>query len=93
MHVNYPLSLRNEEDLLSERGSDLCHETVRMCWNRFGPLFAADIRGQRISKMRGFRDWRWHLDEMSAKLNGEMVMCDAWSTNRTARWGLVIRLG
>ncbi len=27
----------------------------------------------RISAMRGFRHWRWHLDEMYVKLNGEMV--------------------
>jgi hypothetical protein len=38
-----PLSLRNVEDLLFERGIDLCHETVRHWWNRFGPMFAADI--------------------------------------------------
>ena len=36
-------------------------------------MFAADIRRQRISRMRGFRQWRWHLDEMYVKLNGEMV--------------------
>ena len=29
MHVKYPLSLRNVEDLLYERGIDICHETVR----------------------------------------------------------------
>ena len=38
MYVKYPLSLRNVEDLLFERGIDICHETVRMWWNRFGPL-------------------------------------------------------
>lgn len=73
MYVRFPLSLRNVEDLLFERGIDLCHETVRFWWNRFGPLFAADIRKQRISRMRGFRHWRWHLDAMYVKLNGEMV--------------------
>jgi putative transposase len=36
-------------------------------------VFAGDIRRQRISRMRGFRHWRWHLDEMCVKLNGEMV--------------------
>ena len=40
MYVRFPLSLRNVEDLLFERGIDICHETVRMWWNRFGPLFA-----------------------------------------------------
>ncbi|HEX8415734.1 MAG TPA: hypothetical protein VF637_17915 [Sphingomicrobium sp.] len=45
MYVRFPLSLRNVEDLLFERGIDICHETVRMWWNRFGPMFAGDILG------------------------------------------------
>lgn len=73
MYVRFPLSLRNVEDLLFERGIDVCHETVRFWWNRFGPLFAADIRRQRVSRMRGFRHWKWHLDEMYVRVNGEMV--------------------
>jgi putative transposase len=36
-------------------------------------MFAADIRRRRVSHMLGFRHWRWHLDEMYVKLNGEMV--------------------
>jgi len=44
MYVKYPLSLRNVEDLLAERGIHICHETVRLWWNRFGPMFAAEIR-------------------------------------------------
>ena len=72
MYVKYPLSRRNVEDLLFERGIDICHETVRLWWNRFGPMFAADIRRQRVSQMRGCRQWRWHLDEMYVKINGEM---------------------
>ena len=44
MYVRFPLSLRNVEHLLFERGIDISRETVRMWWNRFGPLFAADIR-------------------------------------------------
>ena len=42
LYVRYPLSLRQVEDLLFERGIDICHETVRYWWNRFGPLFAAE---------------------------------------------------
>ncbi|WP_245581591.1 hypothetical protein [Octadecabacter arcticus] len=41
MYVRFPLSFRNVEDLLLERGIDISHETVRFWWNRFGPLFAA----------------------------------------------------
>lgn len=72
LYIRFPLSLRNVEDLLFERGIDLCHETVRLWWNKFGPMFAADIRRQRVSAMRGFRHWRWHLDEMYVKINGEL---------------------
>ncbi len=73
MYIRFPLSLRNVEDLLFQRGIDLCHETVRFWWNRFGPMFAGEIRRRGVSRMRGFRHWRWHLDEMYVKLNGEMV--------------------
>ena len=38
MYVKYPLSLRNVEDLLAERGIDISHETVRFWWNQFGPM-------------------------------------------------------
>jgi putative transposase len=73
LYVRYPLSLRNVEDLLFERGIDICHETVRLWWNRFGPMFAGEIRRRRVQHMRQFTHWRWHLDEMYVKLNGEMV--------------------
>ena len=35
-------------------------------------MFAADVRRQRVSRMKGFRHWKWHLDEMYSKINGEM---------------------
>lgn len=71
MYVRFPLSLRNVEDLLFERGIDICHETVRLWWTRFGPLLASEIRKHRASRMRGFRQWRWHLDEMYVKIGGK----------------------
>jgi putative transposase len=49
MYVRFPLSLRNVRELLFERGIDVCHETVRHWWNRFGPIFAAEIRQARAS--------------------------------------------
>jgi putative transposase len=51
MYIRYPLSLRQVEDLLFERGIDICHETVRFWWNRFGPKFAAEIRKRRSSSV------------------------------------------
>jgi putative transposase len=71
MYVRFPLSLRNVEDLLHERGIEISHETVRFWWNRFGPLFAAEIRKKRVSQMRAYSNWQWHLDEVFVKINGE----------------------
>jgi len=71
MYVRYPLSLRNVEDLLHERGIDISHETVRFWWNRFGPLFAAEIRKKRSQQLRAHSNWQWHLDEVFVKINGE----------------------
>jgi putative transposase len=76
MYVRYPLSLRNVEDLLAERGIDISHETVRFWWNRFGPMFAAEIRKRRVAHMRGCPQWRWHLDEVFVKVNGKL--CYLW---------------
>ncbi len=71
MYIRFPLSLRNVEDLLHERGIDICHETVRLWWNRFGPMFAGEIRRKRAQQMRQVTQWRWHLDEMFVKIRGE----------------------
>jgi len=70
MYVRFPLSLRQVEDLLHERGVDISHETVRAWWNRFGPVFAAEIRKRRIQGL-SFSLWRWHLDEVFGRINGE----------------------
>ena len=72
LYIRFPLSLRNVEDLLHERGIEISHETVRYWWNRFGPIFAAEIRKKRVDRMSQCRKWKWHLDEMYVKINGEM---------------------
>lgn len=71
MYVRFPLSLRNVEDLLHERGIDVSHEAVRFWWHRFGPMFASEIRQKRAERLRSGPQWRWHLDEMFVKINGE----------------------
>jgi putative transposase len=72
MYVRFPLSLRNVEDLLFERGIDISHETVRYWWNRFGPMCAVEIRRKRSAQMRQVTQWRWHLDEVNVKINGQL---------------------
>ena len=70
MYVRFPLSLRNVEDILHERGIDVCHETIRYWWNRFGPMFASEIRRKRINPSANHSNWKWHLDEVFMKING-----------------------
>src|SRR5271156_4476324 len=72
MYVRYPLSLRNVEDLLAERRIDIGHETVRFWWNRFGPIFAAEIRKKRVARMRGYPQWHWHPDEVFVNVNDKL---------------------
>lgn len=70
-YVRFPLSLRNVEDLLPERGIDICHETVRYWWDRFGPMFASEIQKSRIGRPRPYSNWQWHRDQVFVKINGE----------------------
>ena len=36
LYVRFPLSLRNLEDLLHERGVDVSYESIWYWWHRFG---------------------------------------------------------
>ena len=99
MYIRYPLSLRQVEDLLAERGIDICHETVRFWWNRFGPMFAAEIRKRRVHHS-SYSQWRWHLDEVFVKINGEIhylwravdhegEVLEVFATKRRDRWAVL----
>lgn len=68
-YVRYPLSLRQVEDILHERGIDVFHETTRYWWNRFGPLFSKQIKKNSNYQVS---NWRWHIDEVFVKINGEL---------------------
>jgi putative transposase len=48
MYVRFPLSLRQDENLLRESVVDIYHETVCAWWNRFSPVFATEIRKRRV---------------------------------------------
>lgn len=72
LYVRFPLSLRNVEDLVHERGINVSHETVKFLWHRFGPVFADEIKKRRIEGMKSSR-WRWHLDGIFVKINGKKL--------------------
>ena len=70
-YVRYPLSYRQVEDILHERGIDICYETVRFWVDRFGAKFAKEIRKKRVGQ---HLNWRWHLDEVFVKINGKKFL-------------------
>ena len=76
MYVRYPLSLRNVEDLLHKRGIEVSHESITFWAERFGPYFARPIRQKRTRQMRSYIQWRWHVDKVVVKINGEPY--DLW---------------
>jgi putative transposase len=53
----FPLSLRNDKELMFDRGMDICHEAARLWWIWFGPLFAGEV-GASGSAVCEFRHWR-----------------------------------
>jgi putative transposase len=75
MYVRYPLCCATSKISWPSAGSTSA-ETVRLWWNRFGPMFAAEIRKRRVAHMRCYPQWRWHLDEVFAKINGKL--CYLW---------------
>ncbi len=69
--VHFPWSLRQVEDLLYRCRIDFSYETVRSLWNRSGPMFAAEIRMRRSAPVQDKTQWRWHLNNVYAWINGE----------------------
>ena len=85
LYVRYPLSLRQVEDLLFERGTAICYETVRYWWNRFGPLFAAEIWKRRVH--RGlYERLPGRKDRFFATGRQIAVLYPAFSAKLLARW-------
>ena len=71
MYVRFPLSLRNVEGLLCERGIDISHETVRFWW-KWWPLFegfralAYEILTRRNPRARRDGLWRFMFWDVGA---------------------------
>ena len=68
LNFRFPLSLRDVEDLLAERGIDASYESVRRWSVKFGLCYASGLR-----RLRPRPDARWHLDEMFVSINGKRL--------------------
>ena len=72
LYVRFPLSLRNVEDLLHERGVDVSYESVRYWWHRFGSQFANQIKKRRAGGMQS-SNWKWHYLWRGVDHEGEVL--------------------
>jgi putative transposase len=68
LYFRFPLSYRDVEDLLAERGIDVSYESVRRWSVKFGLDYARKLR-----RLRPRSDGRWHLDEVFASINGKRM--------------------
>ena len=68
LYFRFPLSYRDIEDLLSERGIDVTYETIRRWALKFGLGYARTLR-----RLRPRPDGRWHLDEVFVLINGKRM--------------------
>ena len=68
LYFRFPLSYRDVEDLLAERGIDVSYETVRRWALKFGLAYARKLR-----RLRPRSDGRWHLDEVFVSINGKRM--------------------
>ena len=63
LYSRFPLSHRDNEDLLAERGVQGSDDASRRWWRTFGPAVAAGLRRHRQPTAG-----KWHLDEVQLKL-------------------------
>ena len=66
LYYRFPLSLRDIEDLLAERGIAVSFQTVSEWTTKFGLKFAHQLKRRSIGN---FAD-KWHLDDVNRHRNG-----------------------
>ena len=64
----FPLSFRDVEEMLAERGIDVSYEAIRRWILKFGPAIAAKVRSRRVQ-----HSGTWHLDEVFVRIRGKRV--------------------
>ncbi len=68
LYFRFPLSYRDVEDMLAERGIDVSYESFRRWSLKFGLGYARTLR-----RLRPRPDCRWHLDEVFTLINGKRM--------------------
>ncbi len=67
LYFRFPLSFREVEELMLERGVVVSYETVRRWCAKFGQAYANALRRRQPPPGD-----KWHLDEVFIKINGRL---------------------
>ena len=67
LYFRFPLSYRDVEELMAERGIVLTYETIRQWCQKFGQQYANHLRRRRAQTGD-----KWHLDEVFLTINAEL---------------------
>ncbi|MEE1806926.1 IS6 family transposase [Streptomyces sp. BE133] len=67
LYFRFPLSFREVEELMLQRGISVSYETVRRWCLKFGQAYADGLRRRRPRPGD-----KWHLDEVFIEVNGEL---------------------
>ena len=70
-HVAYPLSLRNLEEIMQERGLFIDHSTIHRCVIKLVPVLKEAFRKRKRKRGLGAVGKSWRLDETYIKIGGE----------------------
>ncbi len=68
LYLRFPLSYRDVEEILAERGIETSYESIRRWVAKFGPRIGAELRKREVKPGR-----TWHLDEVFLKIRGEQL--------------------
>ena len=68
LYYRFPLSHRDVEELLAERGIQVSYESVRHWSIKFAALFAEELRRRETRSGK-----TWHVDEVFLRMNGRRV--------------------
>jgi putative transposase len=66
LYHRFPLSFREVEEMMMERGVVVSHETLRQWCQKFGQTYADGL-----CRRRPRPGDKWHLDEVFIKINGK----------------------
>jgi putative transposase len=67
LYFRFPLSFREVEELMLQRGVIVSYETVRRWYAKFTQAYANGLRRRRPRPGD-----KWHLDEVFVRINGEL---------------------